>query len=57
MLNGGYERGVTEAEFPDDAAVTEFRNYLRGETQGLPARLADYYRNERVGPGLRQGKQ
>ncbi len=38
MSNGGYKPGITEAEFPDDAAVAEFRRYIRGEALTLPSR-------------------
>ena len=56
MSNGGYKQGVTEAEFPDDAAVTEFREYIRGETRTLPSRLASYYARGQVGRWISDGK-
>jgi hypothetical protein len=29
ISNGGYKPGVTEAEFPDAASVSEYRDWLR----------------------------
>jgi hypothetical protein len=56
MSNGGYKQGVTEAEFPNDASVSEFRNYIRGETLSLPSKLAHYYARGQVGRWISDGK-
>jgi hypothetical protein len=45
MSNGGYAPGVTEAEFPDEAAKSAHRAYIRGETDALPPTLSGYYVN------------
>lgn len=43
MSNGGYASGFTEADFPDEPSVLEYRSFLRGEVTALPRRLSDYY--------------
>lgn len=43
MSNGGYKPGKTEAEFPNDEAIAEYRAYLRSETKRLPTLLSSYY--------------
>lgn len=55
MSNGGYAPGVTEAEFPTQAAVDEFVAYLRGRLPGLPSILASYYQRGQVGAWIESG--
>ncbi|PYE40486.1 hypothetical protein DFI02_1151 [Rhizobium sp. PP-F2F-G20b] len=41
--NGGYKAGKTEAEFPNDEAIAEYRAYLKSEVNRLPTHLSSYY--------------
>jgi hypothetical protein len=43
MSNGGYKDGITEAEFPGEAAKIEHRKFICGETVELPTSLSSYY--------------
>jgi hypothetical protein len=56
MSNGGYKPGITEAEFPDEASVSEHRAFIRGETTALPSRLAYYYAAGQVGDWIATGQ-
>jgi hypothetical protein len=56
MSNGGYKSGITEAEFPDEASISEYRRYIRGEVRTLPPRIAAYYARGRVGQWIHAGK-
>jgi hypothetical protein len=56
MSNGGYKPGITEAEFPDEASISDHRRYIRGEVRALPPRLASYYATGRVGQWIQAGR-
>jgi hypothetical protein len=56
MSNGGYKPGITEAEFRDEASISEHRRYIRGEVHALPPRLASYYATGRVGEWIYTGR-
>lgn len=56
MSNGGYKAGITEAEFPDEASVSEYRRFISGEASALPSKLANYYANGRVGDWIHSGR-
>ena len=55
MANGGYKSGVTEAEFPNETAISAFRAWLRGEFLGLPTELGAYYRKGLIGRWVSDG--
>jgi hypothetical protein len=56
MSNGGYKPGITEREFPDEASISEYRRYIRGEVHALPPRLSPYYATGRVGEWIHAGR-
>jgi hypothetical protein len=56
MSNGGYKPGITEAEFPDDASVFEFRQWLHGHAVVPPSRLGDYYTQQAFGNWIATGQ-
>lgn len=56
MSNGGFRAGVTEAEFPDAAAVSEYREWLRGYIKQMPSRLSVYYTRQAFGNWIAAGK-
>jgi hypothetical protein len=56
ISNGGYVPGIVATEFPDDAAVSTYRSYIRGDTATLPPRLASYYATGRIGAWIAAGK-
>jgi hypothetical protein len=55
MSNGAYKPGITEAEFPNEAAVSEYRSYIRGDVAALPPLLANYYARGLVGDWIPTG--
>jgi hypothetical protein len=55
MSNGGYKRGITEAEFPDDSSESEYRDYICGDRKKLPSRLSDYYIRHQIGAWIADG--
>ncbi len=55
MSNGGYNDGKTQNEFPDENAIREHRDYLRGERVGLPRYLSRYYLGGPLGPWIAEG--
>jgi hypothetical protein len=56
MSNGGYKAGITEAEFPDENSVAEYRNFIRGDAKTLPSRLSSYYAGGAFATWIREGK-
>jgi hypothetical protein len=57
MSNGAYKRGRTEAEFPDEIAVSAYHSFIRSEVTALPPLLDRYLLNARWGAGLPAAKR
>lgn len=55
MANGGYDEEGTPKEFPDESAVHEHRDYLRGLHLPLPRFLSKYYTNGPLGSLIADG--
>jgi hypothetical protein len=48
MLNGGYDRNKTPAEFAEPNDRTEYLEWLRGERADIPRNLSTYYTDNPV---------
>lgn len=55
MANGGYNEEKTPKEFPDECAVDEHRDYLRGLRFPLPRLLSAYYAKGALGSLIAEG--
>lgn len=56
MLNGGYDRTRTPAEFANASDSVEYLKWLRGEQTDVPRNLSTYYTQQAIFPWVRDGE-